>query len=181
MIAIGTFLLWVDSGAFGAKITRFGTDGPWSHMALGFQMSNGDELYYEALNKQGFVGPRPLADVRNFVKKNSRSIMALDYTALTSDESEEVRKKCNLMVGTVGYGNWQLALMGLSERYHFPVPHSPKKVVCSEAVSRLLVPFLDLRDRRRVRHDMVNPNSAWRRWMEIKAGFGWVNRPLSKQ
>ena len=107
-----------------------------------------------------------------FAEKDGKRKLVVAYTDLDARTSEEKRQVCRAMVGTVGYGQAQLVLMALSERYHLPVPHSPSRVVCSEAVSRILYPQIDLRDARRKRHDMVNPNSAWRRWLEMKCGYG---------
>lgn len=176
MKAVRTFIFWVYSDSRMAKLTKFSTDGPFSHMGIGFELTDGSEIYFEALKHDGFVGPKPISSVRKYVAENTARKLVLEYTPLNEDISNRKLIECKKLVGTVGYYSFQLALMGLSERYHFPVPRSPSRVVCSEAVSRIVFPEIDLRDSRRTRHDMVNPNSAWRRWLEIKCGYGYINK-----
>lgn len=176
--AVRTFIFWVFADTRLSRLTRFATDGSWSHMGLGFVMDTGFLCIYEALwAEKGFVGPKPFARVMEFAAENPKRKLALQYTGLDEQTSERKRLVCEASKGVLSYGPWQLAMMGLSERYHVPVPKSERKVVCSEIVSRILQPEIDLRDGRRRTDDHVNPNSAWRRWLEVKTGYGWLNGP----
>lgn len=178
--ATRTFIFWVDPATRFAALAKFGTDGPWGHMGVGFELSDKSEIYYEALLSEGFVGPKPIARLHRFVAEDDKRKLVVAYTDLDAATSVAKRHVCEGLTGWLGYNSLQLGLMAISERYHIPVPRSPGKVVCSEAVARVLQPEIDLRDGRRVRFDMVNPNSAWRRYLGIRAGYGWVNGPPAK-
>ena len=170
-----TFIFWVYSGSVLARIAARVGDGPWGHMGIGFNLSNGMQIYYEALFAQGFVGPISISELHNFIIEKPKRKYAIEYTDLNESQSRQKLKACEEMRGTAGYAELQLLAMAMSERYHIPVPRSPRRVVCSEAVSRILSPEIELRDSRRTRHDMVNPSSAWRRWLEIKSGYAHIS------
>jgi len=172
---IRTFLYWLNSGSRFARLIAFASDGPWSHMGGGFELEDGTIERFEALKHQGFNGPKPMQSLLDFVQSDPKRRMAIEYTDLDAEQSVIARDRCKSMVGKVAYGELQLALMGLSERYFLPVPTTRGVTVCSEAWSRILEPWVDLRDRRRHKHDMVNPNSAWRRFLEIKGGYSELN------
>jgi len=173
-----TFIFWEYSDSFIARRAVRIEDGPWGHMGIGFKLLTGEQIYYEALFGKGFIGAKPLIRLQNFVKENPKRKYALEYTDLNESQSQEKLNRCEEMKGTAGYAELQLLFMAMSERYHIPVPRSKNRVVCSEAVSRILYPEIDLRDSRRSRHDMVNPVSAWRRWLEIKNGYGHISAPV---
>ena len=175
--ATKTFLFWNFSGSSLARLNRVFTDGPWGHMGGGFDLSDGTSEIYEALFGRGFIGPTPLRSLKAWQLRQPERKMAIVYLDLDEEQSEVKRQTCKRMVGTIGYAEFQLVLMGLFERYGLPVPRSPRRVVCSEAWSRILHPEMDLRDRRRRRDDYVNPNSAWRRMLEIKCGFAGFTGP----
>lgn len=189
-VAVRCFLIWVQSNLRHGRATAWLTDGPWSHMAIGFDLSSGRRVYYEALYSEGFVGPMPLESLENWLKKDAKRKSAISYTSLIAQTAQEIRVMADRMAGNThdeagivrkaGYNKLQLLAMAAAERYGLPVPSSESRVVCSEAVSRLLHPHIDLRDHRRQSHDEVNPNSAWHRWLEYLAGFGSITAPAVK-
>jgi len=140
----------------------------WSHMGIIFQLGDGSSEYYEALFEEGFVGPKPLSALVEKLqdKKGELSIGNADIREVYVPAIYEL---CKGWVGKKGYNQWQLASMWFFERFGrwlgIPVPRSPDKVVCSEVVARLVYPHIDLRDETRTEFDEVNPNSAWRKFI----------------
>jgi len=142
----------------------------WSHMGIGC-ISNGQAVYFEALVEKGFVGPKP---IRNLIDKITetkgrlaiRKIPALDFYA------NGIFSQAESWVGKKGYSARQLIQMWIYERIGrwlgIPVPKSPSRLVCSEAVARLLFPPMDLRDDEHEHFDEVNPNSAYRKFLKWK-------------
>lgn len=142
----------------------------WSHMGLGFELFNGDLEYYECLFHDGFCGPKPISKLIAFCDAGGCvSLQPVD--SIKSPEAQQIRENCRAWVGTRGYYHWQLISMWAFERFGrflgTHVPHSPDRLVCSEAVARLVWPWMDLRDSVRD-FDEVNPNSAYRKWLKIK-------------
>ncbi len=147
------------------------SDGWASHMGVGFELEDGRQVYYESLIKQGFVGPDPIDKLYAYVHSVAAARAIIIDAGLDAQTSARKLSICEANAGTTGYNQWQLASMLMLERYGLPVPHSPNRWVCSEAAARILYPEIDLRDMRRTTFDAVNPNSAWRRWCEIAAGY----------
>ncbi len=143
----------------------------FSHMGILFELEDCSFEYYEALFGKGFIGPKPFDKLKQKVADSHGDLCWLD-TCLKSPESELIRQRCKRWVGTRGYFGWQLILMWWFERIGrhlgWHVPRSPIRVVCSEAVARLVWPFFDLRDPEHNGFDEVNPNSAYRRWRAIE-------------
>ena len=175
-----TFLFWsYDPASPMSKLTIriTGNQLPdksdsWSHSGLGFELSDGELVYYENLFSTGFQGPKPVAKLIEFGRTTGRvEIQYVDF--IYPKESEQIRQKCQSWVGRRGYYGWQLVSMWAFERFGRFVgthlPRSPGKGVCSEDVARLVFPWVDLRDSIRSGFDEVNPNSAWRQWMKILA------------
>ena len=181
--AVRTFIAWVDSALPHGRAISYLTDGPWSHQLIGFELVDGSPVYYESLYKTGFTGPHDLAKLTAWLAKNPARKFVKTFVPIDAAASQAKRLAADRMAGNMGvghqagYGKLQLLLMAAFERYGIPVPASPNHVVCSEAVSRLLCPEIDLRDHRRKSHDEVNPNSAWHRWLEIQAGHGAITAP----
>jgi len=142
----------------------------YSHCGVVFEMSDGKIIYYEALFSEGFSGPKPIKKLQAKIIKNDGRF-CFWWLSLDSAVAEQVRLRCENWVGTRGYYAWQLASMWWFERVgrHFGwhVPASPSKMVCSEACARSLFPWIDLRDNDHPRFDEVNPNSVYRRTVEI--------------
>lgn len=116
------------------------------------------------------MGPRTLSDLQSWAEKPGRRLAVLP-TSIRGAAAERVHRQAQSWVGRVGYFAWQLAGMWAFERLRIPVRKSPGKVVCSEAVARLVFPELDLRDAFRD-FDAVNPASGWRKYHWLKAAFG---------
>jgi hypothetical protein len=143
----------------------------WSHMGIGFQLSNHSIIYYENLFRDGFQGPKPFGKLIAFRDGGGRlSVQWFDFMHTAVCQAK--REKCEAWAGKHrGYFGWQLAAMWKFERilrfYHRHIRPSPDRGVCSEDVARLLYPELDLRDTERD-FDEVNPNSSWRKYRELK-------------
>jgi len=175
--ATNVWLFWTFSPeAMGPVIART-TDGPWSHMGLGVRLKTAERVYYEALFGKGVTGPKSIGRLRGWVSEKPGRKLCIRETDIMGKDAEIIRQNADDMVGTATYAEWQLAAMLLFERYGIPVPHSPNALVCCEMVSRLIQKHIDLRDRRRKTHDEVNPNSAWRRVLEIELGLDEYNAP----
>jgi len=142
----------------------------WSHEGLGFEMSDGTLEYFECLFSDGFQGPKPIAKLTAFEEAGG-FLLIQPVDSIKCPEAQQIRKRCLEWVGQKGYYAWQLALMWYFERvlrfYHKHITPSPNRLVCSEAVARLVWPWIDLRDEVR-NFDEVNPNSAYRKWLLIK-------------
>lgn len=144
----------------------------WSHMGLGFQfaLNARDTVYYEALFSDGFRGPKSIWKLIDFEKTGGR--VAIYPVPIFGENADRLKKLCDAWVGRKGYYAWQLVSMWSFERFGrflgAHVPRSPDRLVCSEAVARLVFPAIDLRDDIRKEFDEVNPNSAWRKWQLIK-------------
>jgi len=168
MRAIRTFAFWTFKAGPLARIICRVTKGSWAHMGIGFRMEDMSERYFEALYSKGVVGPKPISELKAFGNKKGCRWW-YDYAELDSGASQAKYLECRGQVGKVGYYAWQLACMWAFERLGVPVPHSPDRVVCSELVARVLSPELDLRDAIHNKFDMVNPASAYRRWIKLHA------------
>jgi len=177
-VAIKLFLFWsFDPTSTMPKLTVRVTgrqlpdkSDSWGHEGLGFELSDGTLEYYECLFSDGFRGPKPIEKLMEFQKAGGRvDIQVVD--SLKCPEAQQIRNTCQMWVGQKGYYAWQLVLMWYFERvlrfYHKHIPPSPNRLVCSEAVARLVWPWIDLRDEDR-NFDEVNPNSAYRKWLKIK-------------
>jgi hypothetical protein len=139
----------------------------WSHMALGFEMTTGETVYFEALFGRRLGGPKSLEGLRAWAEeKPERRRWETVRLPLTAEESERAFALSRSWVGVLGYAEWQLPAMWLFERLGLPIPATPWRVVCSEFPARVLVAFgsrVDLCDEKRRTPDYVNPNSAWRK------------------
>jgi hypothetical protein len=174
------WLFWTDTGEFWSRAIRFATGGEWSHMGIGFDLEDGTREYYEALFSGGFTGPLKPSKLAEFLGKDASNrccIIRLDPRQFGYSPGVlfEIHANCKAWstagASHRGYNRVQLAGMLLFERWGVPLRHSENKVVCSEAVSRLLERIVDLRDYRHTSHDTVSPASAWRRVMSILAGY----------
>lgn len=147
----------------------------FSHMGVAFSLSDGTKEYYEALFGRKVAGPTPLAHLTDWREENPRRRrVEIAVLPLPPALCEVKRAIVRSWVGMVGYAQWQLLAMWGAERLRWPVPRSPNRMVCSELAARVAAPEIDLTDRRRPNPDYVNPNSAYRRWVELRgAGTIW--------
>ena len=144
----------------------------YSHMGIGFDMSNGSAEYYEAIVQKGFIGPQP---IKKLIDKINASDGRLKVEYLDCKEFDAIKLHgiCKTWVGRKSYSEWQLIRMWFFERFGrwvgLHVRRTPDRLVCSEAVARLIYEIrYDLTDEIRTRFDEVNPNSAWRKWLKIQ-------------
>ena len=143
----------------------------WSHMGIAFELSNGTVEAYEALFSYGFNGPEPMENINKKVHDKKGKLELIDAN-IKNIYLESIYDLCKSWVGKRGYNKFQLILMWYYERFGrwfgWKIPTSPGKLVCSEAVARLVYPHIDLRDVIRKNFDEINPNSAWRKWWLIR-------------
>jgi hypothetical protein len=159
-----------DSNFWSRQIQRI-TGSRWSHVALGFELDSGDMVYFECLLEKGFQGPKMFSKLLSWSQQSA----AHRYSCVCVDLPPEI---CNLKltianawVGHVGYSAWQILLdwyfLRIGRFIGFQVPDSPRKMVCSEAVARILQPEIDLRDPIHNTWDSTTPGSIWDRLLEI--------------
>lgn len=175
MAAIYTFIFWTAGDSCGSKLVIRVTgrkledrSDAFSHMGLGFELDNHQLVYFEALARYGFTGPHPIEKLFAFQKRGG-TLLIQPVVGLHGPIAEQIHQRCLSWVGRTSYHEWQLGLMWAYERFGrrlgWRIPRSPCKVVCSEAVAELLWPHFDLRDPDHPAFDEVNPNSAYRSWL----------------
>jgi hypothetical protein len=165
-----------------SRVTACLTDGPFSHMGVAFYNSANKGEYFESMMNKGFVGPRPHSDLLEWgkVAGHHLRIVRLPYPPAAARAMYTLASSWTQGENRLAYPKAQLVLMALHERYRIPIPEDARRVVCSEAVTRLCLAtsvtahawggmIVDFRDRRRRTADMVNPNSAWRRMCEMQS------------
>jgi hypothetical protein len=162
------------------------TDGPFSHMGTAFfsreLQPEGYGVYFESLRNEGFVGPRPVSDLLKWAREPGHHlrIVRLPYPPAAARAMYTLASSWTQGENRLAYPKAQLVLMALHERYRIPIPEDARRVVCSEAATRLCLAasvtahawggmIVDFRDKRRNTADMVNPNSAWRRMCEMQS------------
>jgi hypothetical protein len=144
----------------------------WSHMGIGFEMSNGNAEYYEAIVQKGFVGPQPIKKLIDKINANNGRL-EVEHLDMTEFQIIQLHGICKAWVGRKSYSEWQLIRMWFFERFGrwvgLHIRRTLDRLVCSEAVALLIYEYkYDLTDEIRTRFDEVNPNSAWRKWLKIK-------------
>lgn len=175
-IAIWAFFSYTPT-AFERLIVSFAGQ-PWAHCGVGFHLADGSQVYYESLFADGVCGPKPVDKLHDFKsEKPGNRIAIVPLCDIAADDAEAMRAMVHGFVGRIGYAKVQVLQKAFCERYGIPVPASPNRMDCSELLSRVLAGRMDLRDRKHRKFDEVTPASAWRRLMEVLAGYGWANAP----
>lgn len=168
-----------DSGWLCRQIQR-ATDGIWGHMLVGFRFEDDTACYFEALLGDGVTGPWPLDRLLAWREEPMHRAALVPISDVLSNftdaEIAYALTRAIFSVGRHSYSAPQILAMRLSERYRLPMWRTEDRTVCSEFVAWVIQGIMDLRDRRRTKLDQVNPNSAWRRVMEERAGYGAVTR-----
>jgi len=172
--AVSCFIFWTaNASAVARVIVRVtGRQSPdksdvWSHMGIGFYLSDGAQEYYEALFGQNVRGPLPLLKLKEWRLQHKGNAARMELTPLPPAVCEQKRTIVKSWVGTVGYRPWQLVCMWGLERLRIKIRPSTG-VVCSELVTRILAPEIVLTDPQHPTPDSVNPNSAWRAWQAFQ-------------
>jgi hypothetical protein len=157
---------------FVSELIQRVTGGPWSHVGLWFGFSNGRRVRFEALAGQGFRGPLEWEPLVNFSGRHVRRVvlvrtLAVD-TGLVIGAFIEAEKAVAQWKDAYGEAQllslWAwirmrnlLARAGLDLR----MLDDPRRVVCSEAVSRLLAPLnIECRHDVYTTHDATTPVSV---------------------
>ena len=163
--SVGLFFSRADTVA--SRLIRRLTGCEWSHCGLVFSGENGS-VYVEALAGRK-VSSRPISDLHAWVERTPGAAATVIPLSLTTDECKQVWRMAELYIGIAGYGHFQIAWMWAFIRLGIPVPHSPKRVVCSELVARCLFPIRDVRPWGRRSFDEVAPAAVWR-WVRCTGG-----------
>jgi len=162
------------SGSTISKLATWATGKPWGHTGIVFECSNAKQFEaFEARSDQGFVGPYDFNKTVDYITKRHGRILLVNHLSIDGYDAASVYDRaCSMAAdGNISYSKPQLALMFLFERYGIKFRPSKNKIVCSEAIARLLYPFIDLRDVNHPTFDTVTPNSAYYRICEIQAGY----------
>lgn len=162
---ICAWLFWTRSDGLADRvICRVTGGGPWSHMGIGFNMSDGDSVYYEAhWSHKRFAGPFCAIKLQRWEVADNGRAVGVRHLHLSDNALRLVYRRTEVMAAKqLGYNLWQLVQIWGMERLGIRVKRSPRKVICSEAVSRILEHVLDLRGNRS--HDEVTPNSAFEQY-----------------
>lgn len=171
--AFSTFVFVSTNNSLISRLIRRITKSDWSHMGIGFALSDGRKVYYECLFSDGFQGPKDFNKLRAWQRKSKGNKLEMRFLPLSPDDSDRKQFLCEARKGLIGYAALQLIAMWYFERigkyFGAQVPESPRRMVCSEAVASILQPDLDLRDPVHNTWDSVNPGSAWIRVQEITA------------
>ena len=172
------------------------TDGDWSHAGLMVYHTCGIADVYEAIFADGKICKRDAKQrFTAFLAESPHNRLLLiplhrDVLNYGDAEVSLVIEYADSCVADVSYGRWQLIGMALAQRFGLSIPSSPTKQVCSEFLARCLgggdhdedAPIIcDLRDDRHNTYDLVTPDSAKRRVMDIVAGYGAYTRKTLPQ
>ena len=145
--------------------------GEWTHMGLGFELSDNRRVYYEALFGKGVQGPKPLSELEQWAAARPGRRYALRVLPGMDHAAGLKRVIVNTYKDVAGYGELQILSMWFFERvgrrFGWRAPRSRSRIVCSELVARVLMPEFDLRDAVRRSFDEVNPTSAWVKLLSI--------------
>ncbi len=146
------------------------TGGEWSHCGIGFTLLNPDggtreEVYFEALFRRGFQGPRSIKHIYDWKAGDPRRDVIVVRLGVDPAVATAKLVVAQTLVGLVGYAAWQLVGMWAFERFGrsmgWHVPRSRRRMVCSEAVASILYPQIDVTDAHHVRLDEVTPVSLY--------------------
>jgi hypothetical protein len=166
MTPISAWIFWTGSNDFAGRIIRRVTGlGPWTHVGIGYNLASDKQVYFEAHWSHGaFAGPVDAAKLTGFELQRPGNRLTIRHLDLSHDDLMTAWERTWSMIDTRhGYARWQLVQIWALERLGLRVRHSPHKVICSEAVSRILNHIVDLRGERR--HDEVTPNSAYEQFL----------------
>lgn len=161
------YIFFTATDTLVSKLIRFVTKGQWSHVGIGFKDKDGSEFYYEALAGKGFRGGKAMSDLVSWQseKPKSRSVAILDIPALR-DGGDQFLGMAMAYSNTVTYGEMQLLAHFFVAKLGMSLKNTPNKVICSEIVSRIVYPTLNLMDEVHHNHDMVTPQSLFDKLIE---------------
>lgn len=174
MTASNIFVFWCSGDSLLSRLIKRITRSPWSHCGIGFAISdpsnpsNRSTIYFEALFAKGFRGPRLLSELyawRDRRPGREIAVVTLDVPAAFAQAKLAIAES---WVGRVGYAEWQIVCLWAFLRFGLRVPRSPDRVVCCEAIARLLQPELDLTDPAHPTADETTPGSVYaavQRWL----------------
>jgi len=139
-----------------------------SHVFIWFEYKDGRRVYFEALEGHGWLGPKEISSVDDWVaecpeKRWQEQISLLPWYSET--QIQEAYNFCERMKDYWTYKTNQLPLLlrTVAPIANAIVASSPNGVICSEAASRVLHnDFLDFREICGVKqHDYINPRMLY--------------------
>jgi hypothetical protein len=191
-MATDIFIFWAAGESRFSELLMRVMGFSFSHCGIGFTVNRSEapgpglatgssEIYFEALFGKGFLGPRPLEDMFVWAAKHPRRKITIMRLGVGADLATEKLIVAESYVGILGYAEWQLLAMWAFERFGrrfgLHVPRSSNRVVCSEAVARILYPQIPLTDQDHSRLDEITPKSLYH---SAKAWLGRRNENESK-
>lgn len=181
VVAVKVWLFWTDDHSLFSALIRQVAGAP-SHMGIGFSLSDGTDVYYEALFSNGFTGPWPKRALIDWREEDKRRRLVVMDTWINPTWSEKIHQNAQEMRGRVSYGKvqilWNWFFERIGQHAWIRIPKTCGKVTCSESASTLIGPQIDLRTRQRKHFDEITPNHAllqflslWRLHKEFDADF----------
>lgn len=139
--AVAVYVISVCGDGRLSKLICKITGGRYSHSAIGFRLSDGTEVYYEALVGKGFRGPKPLTHLVEWQAENrARRLLVHELLDVTAVEAENARLVTETFSSCVTYSEWQLFLFWMLVRLGADLfADTPNRVICSEIVARILI------------------------------------------
>ena len=132
-----------SASAPGHPLWPFGRDlaGVPTHCLIAFHDDAGSR-YYEAREfsgPEGWRGPLPWGNLRDWLDGDPRRWMRrYDVTDALLVPPEEIERRCRSRLGLWRYSHAQLLRMLVNRRLGIPVRDDASRVVCSEAVVRIM-------------------------------------------
>jgi hypothetical protein len=130
-----------------------------------FDFPAGGPWYYEALFAKGVIGPRPLWHLQDWLKEAAGRTMEIIPIPLDIQTVWVKNELARTYCGLAGYGEWQLLQMWwwrrVSRRWRRRVPASPRQIVCSELVVRLIEPEIPIVRDLGMSPDEIDPGTLY--------------------
>ena len=158
---IGSIIAQTTSPLKAAFLNRKALKNVPSHIGMLFNTPQGKQVF-EAHHDTNWSGPA--AWEAQLQKKNenpARRLWVVDLHLLTI-EAQDIWERCHAWRGLWDYHSSQLALFYLWRRLRLPMPRDSAKVVCSEAVGRMVQPYIDMTKivpETKGNHDKLTPAS----------------------
>jgi hypothetical protein len=159
-IWVCVFFCWGDA-FLSEEIIRI-TGGP-AHMGIGFELANGNQVYYENLFAKGFQGPKSIEELHRWGYGAKNRLVEIYWLRIDPPVCERKHVVAHTWVGMAGYAEWKLVaflwyeIIGKKLGLHIrPVFN---RFICSTSAACILAPDTDLTTDGRTVYE-VTPKSA---------------------
>ncbi|MDH3834792.1 MAG: hypothetical protein OES34_11645 [Nitrosopumilus sp.] len=125
-----------------------------THCGVGFVYPGGREVYFHAHAGDHWTGPHDIEQFRDWLRVDEDHWARRYFIAQSPDQMRHRYQTCLEKRDEWTYNISQFRWIYLHRRLGVSVPSSPKHVVCSEAVARILHP------------DFLRPHKAGARWIK---------------